>query len=117
MGPADADGLDWAVTFYVLDTGVIFTLPTLEANCVSLEEPPKEAIDFSSPEIEPIIGKRIQSLLKHIDDGDVLESTYVLLQDETLFTDVMAAPHGTGDAGIHIYSAGEFDRSRLVPLD
>jgi hypothetical protein len=114
---SDANGLDWAVTFYVLDTGVIFTLPQGEANCVSLEEPPVEAEDFYMPEIEPILRKPIRSLHKQIEDGDVLEHTYVLLQDETLFTDVMAAPHGTGDAGIHIYPPGEFDRSQLVPLD
>lgn len=113
----DVDGLDWVSTFYVLDTGVTFTLPPPDASRVSLVEPPIEAAFFSISEIEPILRKPIQSFLKQIEDENLIERTYVLLDDETLLTDVRVAPHATGDAGIHIYSAGEFDRSRLVPLD
>lgn len=111
----DQNGLDWAVTFYVLDSGLCFPLPNADAGGLAVEEPPAEAEVFYNSAMQVILGKPIVDVLKD-EDECAHERLFLLLEDSTLVTDEMAAPHGTGSAGVYIYPPGEFDRAPLVPF-
>ena len=74
-----------------------------------------EAKPFDQARLEFVLGQRIAQVL---DDDPAaasgFEYPYFVLENGYAVTDVMAAHHGLGFAGLHVFSPGELDLSKMV---
>jgi hypothetical protein len=111
-GETNQDGLDWAESFFCLDSGVVFSLPLESANSLCAEELPPDAEPIMHPHLSHILGQRIADVLRPPEDVH-FESLCLLMENGHLVCDVVGAPRGTGGAGVFIYSPGEIDMAKF----
>jgi hypothetical protein len=112
------NGLDWAWTYYVLDSGVTFFLPADWVDVFVLEPVPSDAGPLGdNPVLDNVYNKEIVEVLRwQRDCGAWPDSTYLLLEDGYLVTDVLAERHGLGAAGVHVFGPGEIDTAGFRPF-
>ena len=111
-GDADQDCLDWAESFFCLDSGVIFSLPLESADGLCTEELPPDAEPIAHPLLSHVLGQRIADVLQPPEHVH-FESLCLLMENGYLLCDVIGAPHGTAGAGVFIYSPGEIDMAQF----
>jgi hypothetical protein len=108
----DEKGMDWAYTFYELDSGVVFCLPFQDAGRLSAENPTEGTEPI---ELESVLGEQIVDVLRDGPESETcMDSPYLVLGNGFLVTDVMGAPHGLGAVGVYVYAPDEIERSKLV---
>ena len=111
------NGLDWVISYFVLDGGVAFTLPGEWANEIDAEQPPTDTVVLHHPVTHNVYGKRIIDVLRAKPDSMLSEeSPYILFENSCVVTDVIGAYHGLGAAGVYFYAPGELDLSELEPF-
>ncbi len=108
-------GMEWVYTYFRLDNGAVFALPVEDADAFLAEEPRPECSPQDYPELKPVLGQRIVSVLRNGPDSDAGEdSPYLLMENNYIITDVMGYPAGVGYAGLHLCKPGEIDTSALI---
>jgi hypothetical protein len=89
------NGLDWVTSYFVLDSGVVFTLPRMVH----------------------LYGQRITDVLRvRANATFCAESLFLLLENSYLVADIMGAHHGTGSAGVQLYEPGDIDLRGFEPV-
>ncbi len=110
-------GLDYAYSFFVLDSGVSFCLPFDDAGEFWAEAAPEDAEPLDDSQLSDIFGKEIVDVLREGPDSDIYhESPYLLLSNGYLITDVLGEYHGVNGVGVFIYRPEEVSVKRLVPF-
>lgn len=101
------DGMEWVYTYFRLDNGAVFALPIEDAGGFLAEAPRPECSRQDYPELTPVLGQRIVSVLRDGPDSDVChDSPYLIMENGYIVTDVMGYPAGPGYAGLDVYAPG-----------
>jgi hypothetical protein len=117
VGTLNDNGLDWATTYFLLDSGVSFCLPWEGANGLAVEPIPSNAEPLTDARLDQVIGNRIAALLRARPDSEVpSESLYLLLENGFLVSDVIGGWHGTAGVGVFIRHPDEFDGKQFETL-
>src|SRR5687768_3001227 len=93
------NGLDWAHTFYALDSGASFCLTLQGGGGFCVETTPADAKPLDGPQLGLVLGQRIAHVLE--DGAEVcsgFDYPYLVLENGYAVTDVLADYHGTGFA-------------------
>jgi len=108
--PQRRDGwLDYACTYFVLELGGSFMLPPSVFADLGGETVPPAAAPVPQEVGRRIIGQRIAEVLRVLHDGRPCDEPAVLKLSSGLYvTEVPVAPHGTGGAGLDVYSVAEW---------
>jgi hypothetical protein len=114
-GSTEPGGMDWAFSYYRLDSGAVFGLGCQDNGTFVSEIVPEDAGPIEHPLIDHVLGQQIVQVLRDgPESGMHLDSPYLVLQNGLLVTDVMGAPQGLGAVGVYIYTADEVDLSKLI---
>jgi hypothetical protein len=111
------NGLDWVTSYFVLDSGVVFTLPLETSTSISTEEMPAGCELLEHPRMVHLYGQRITDVLRvRANATFCAESLFLLLENSYLVADIMGAHHGTGSAGVQLYEPGDIDLRGFEPV-
>jgi hypothetical protein len=111
----DAKGMDWAYTFFYLDSGAVFCLPCEDAGGFLVELPPDGSQPLEDPQFDFVLGQQIVQVLRDGPETQICEdSPCLVLENGFLVTDVMGAPHGLGAVGVYLYEPDEVDISKMT---
>jgi hypothetical protein len=111
----DDDGMDWVYTVFRLDSGATFFLPRDDVGRFLAEEPPLDSTSLDHPDVRPVLGQRIRSVLRQGPDADFYhDSPYLVMENGYVVTDVMGDYHGMGYAGLHVYAPTDIDTSTMI---
>jgi hypothetical protein len=76
---------------------------------------PSDTEPIEHPLLPHIYGQRIADVVQAPADWPS-ESLYLVLENGYLVYDMMAAPHGTGGAGVYFLAPGKIDPSRFKSI-
>ncbi len=98
--------LDTAATYFRLDSGLSFCLPPAFSTRVELSRMPFFAKKLHLKECQPeVVGRAVTELWRPLFDGEPSDgSAFLELDSGAYVTEQIMAPHGTGAAGLYVYS-------------
>jgi hypothetical protein len=113
----DDDGVDFAWSYYHLDSGVVLSLRGNGYGGSYLTIPSPDASPIEHPLLDRVCNQRIVAVLREPPNSDVYqEAPYLILENGYVVSDVFAVPNGVLGAGVLILEPNEIDLSKLVPL-
>lgn len=82
--------MDWAFTFFQLDSGAVFCLPFEDAGAFLTEIPPKDAQPLEHLRLDSVLGKRIVHVLRDGPESKMgHDSPYLILDNGFAVTNVL----------------------------